>query len=531
MDDLNIRDASAAEETPPEEKEAELQAPSLDGLSEEEAKKFKEIFDRFIASYKEKAPDVSLEDWLTECFEKELPDIGSEEARKLSQETITTVKKYDSDLNDLKAAASKGKTSESWLAGKLQEASAGMAVAEYGRKLAQVDSALQLSNEQMHRTILRMDGEVSQALNLDGFIAEQTHVNRFNQMAALKGEAYRAEVCLPDGAYKKNSVDLVIKDASGKIVQKYQVKYGADAKTTIEMLKRGHYDNQRILVPPDQVAEVQAAFPGKTVVSEIGGGDIPISSEAVSKETVKQLQEEAQKKGILPEDTWNTYNTREVALQLGKNAAVAGIQGAAIGTGFYLAQKLFSGEDIDPDETIQNALETGADAGIKSATAGALTVASRGGGPLSKVIPAGTAVGTIANIACVAVENVKILGKVATGDLTLTEGLDQMGQTTTAMCCGLTCMPGGAAIGAIALSWIPFVGPVVGGLVGGVLGYTAGSKVGQTIFNGAKKVAKGVFNVAKSVGRAVIDTGRKIARGIGNVVSGVGDFICSLLPW
>lgn len=518
MDDLQVRDASGVEE----QEERELCTYTLDGLSEAEAKKFKVILQRFLNSYKEKAPDVSLEDWLTKQFETELPEVSKEEAKKLSRETIASVEQYDKNLEDLQAAAAKGKPKEHWLADKLQEASAGMAVADYGRKLAVADSALQTANEQMHRTILRKDGEISQSLNLDGFIAEQAHVSSFNEVAALKGEPFRAEVCVPDGAYGKNSFDVVVKDTrTGRIVHQYQMKYGADADATIAMIKRGNYNNQVLVVPPDQVEAVKAAFPGKTVVSYIGGGDIPIKSNDLSKEAAKQLQKEAQEKGILPTENWNSYNTRELAVQLGKNAAVAGLQGAVIGTGFHLAAKLFSDEEIDGDEVLQTALTTGADAGVKSAAAGALTVASRGTGPLSKVIPAGTAVGTIANIACVAVENIKVLGKVATGELTMAEGLDRMGQTTTAMCCGIACAPGAAVFGAAALSWIPLIGPVVGGALGGILGYTAGSKFGETVFNGAKKIVKAGVGIVKRAAGAVINAGRKIASGIRNFFSSI----------
>lgn len=515
MDELHVKDAS-------EQEEQELFTPEVEGLTEDEARKFKEIFARFLVSYKQKAPDVSLEDWLTGQFQVEMPGIGQEEARKLSQETIASVETYDKDLADLRAAAEKGIGKEKWMADRLQEASTGMAVAEYGEWLSAVEGQLQIGNEAMRKATLRMDGEVSQALNLDGFIAEQAHVNRFNAMAALKGEPYRAEVCVPDGAYGKNSFDVVIKDTrSKKIVHQYQMKYGADAQTTIQMIKRGNYNNQILVVPVDQVAEVQAAFPGKTVVPVIGGKDIPVSSAELTKEEVKALQKEAQEKGLISSDSlWNTYNTKEKALYLGKNAAIAGLQGAVIGTGFSLAAKAFAGEEIEPDEVIQTALETGADAGIKSAAAGTLVVASSEGGPLCGIIPNGTTVGTIANIACVAVENIKILGKIAVGDLTLAEGLDQMGQTSTAMYCGLTCMAGGAATGAAALSWIPVVGPVVGGLAGGVLGYMGGSAFGETIYNGAKKMVKAGATLAK-----------KAADGIRNVASGIKDFITDLWPF
>ena len=82
--------------------------------------------------------------------------------------------------------------------------------------------------------------------------------------------------------YGKNSFDIVILDATKSKtppVHQYQVKYGADAKATIQLLREHgsvtKYSNQQILVPPEQLDEVRKAFPGKTIVSEIGGTDLP----------------------------------------------------------------------------------------------------------------------------------------------------------------------------------------------------------------------------------------------------------------
>lgn len=502
MDDVKVKLASEPEEEP--------SLPAENEITEEEARELRAIMERLMAEYKKKAPEEPLRDWLAGQFKKELPELSDEEAAKFGKETVDTIEEYDKNLAEIKTAAEKGIGKEQWFAKKVQEASAGMAVAEYGHKLQALDDVINTANEQMMQTILRKDGAISQARNLDGFMAEQGLVNSFNMQAELTGSPYHAEVQVPVGRYGKNSFDVVIKDESGHIVHQYQMKYGADAKATIQMLKRGNYNNQIIVVPPEQVAEVQAAFPGKTVVSAISSPDGTTSVD-LSKDAVKDWQKAAQEKGAVPEVSWNNYNTKELALRLGKDAAVAGMQAAVIGTGFHLAAKIFSGEDIDGDETVQVALETGADASVKSVAAGAMTVAHQSG--KLNIIPKGTPISTIANIACVAVENVKILGKVASGELTVAEGLDQAGQTTTSMAFGIGWGATGATIGAAALLPIPVVGPalsVLGGLVGGMVGYMGGSKFGETIYNGAKKVisagariVKGAWEGVKSIGRSV----------------------------
>ena len=203
------------------------------------------------------------------------------------------------------------------------------------------------------------------------------------------------------------------------------------------------------------------------------------------------------------------YNTKELALNIGKNAGLVGLQSAAVATGFNLAAKAVSGEKIDGGEVLETALASGADAGIKAATAGALKIGAEK--QIIKLIPRGTPASVIANIACVSIENTKILAKVASGELTISEALDHMGRTSVSMVYGLGWGATGTAIGAAALSWIPIVGPIVGGLAGGRIGYTVYSgvkKVGST----AKSVAKSAWNGVKSVGRSVVSGIKSIGR-------------------
>ena len=175
---------------------------------------------------------------------------------------------------------------------------------------------------------------------------------------------------------------------------------------------------------------------------------------------------------------------------------MVGLQAAVITTGFSLAEQAIRGDGIDVDESVSLALKTGTDAGIKAAAAGALKVGIEKG--IVRIIPPGTPMGTIVNIVCVAIENIKILMKVASGEITLSQAMEQMGRTTCAMIFGLGWGVAGAGIGAAALSWIPIVGPIVGGFVGGVVGYMAGSKVGETIHKGFTTVKKGVVTACKA---------------------------------
>ena len=495
--------------------------PQFEELTEKEAREFKKLLSKFVKSYAKKTEGLSDKDWLKQQFMQELPDLTEEQADKLASETVDSIKEYDDNLESVNKAAKQGINKEQWLANNISKAASGLSVVEHGVYLASIDNALSNTNAQMRDVITTKASEhsvVSNCMNLDGFIAEQHHVNSFNANAALNKSKYVAKVKVPaDGqTYGKNSVDIAIYDSTNPNavpVHQYQVKYGATAQDTIKMLREHgdvtKYGNQQIVVPPDQVEAVKKAFPGKSVVSQIGGTDkVSITSNELTKDQAKELQLKAQKDGTVPTTDWNTFKNKDLALQIGKNAGMVGLQAAAITTGFSLASQVIQGEGIDVEETVEVALKTGTDAGVKAATTGALKVATEKG--IIKLIPKGTPIGTIANIACVGIENIKILAKVAIGELTMAQAMDQMGRTSVSMVYGLGWGAAGMGIGAAALSWIPIVGPVVGGLVGGLVGSMAGSKFGSAVYSGIKTVAKGAVNACKSAWSKIKSFGNRI---------------------
>ncbi|WP_066309603.1 hypothetical protein [Bacillus sp. FJAT-29814] len=485
---------------------------TLDGLDEKNTAEFQQVLSRFIHSYQQKDKNVSDQEWLRTAYKRGLPELSDQEASSLSEETIRGVETFDSNLKSLNETIENGGTKESWFFKKVQEASVGVSVNDMGNYLNTIDASIQQANAQMLQAVTNMDGAVSQNMNLDGFMAEQHHVNSFNMNAKLSGSEFIAKVSGPEpgAGYGKNSFDIVILDKNKNIVNQYQAKYGATAQDTIRMVKNGNYNNQRILVPAEQLSEVRKAFPGKTVVSSIGGTDkVKAISHPLEKGKIKELQLTLQEKGILPKYDWNHYQIKDLSFNLAKNAGTAGIQAAVITTGFDLARKAAVGETINVDESIELALKTGTDAGIKAAAAAALKTASEKG--ILTVIPQGTPAGIIANIACVGIENVKILGEIASGELTVNQGLDRMGRTTTSMAYGLGWAAEGATVGAAVLSWIPVVGPFVGSVVGGTVGYMAGSKFGDRVYNTAKKVSNTAKTIATKTWEGVKSVGRSIA--------------------
>lgn len=501
----------AAENTSDDEKKFAL----FEGMGETEAKAFKPILHDFVTSYTQKAKDLSDEAWLTQKLTEELPDKSPAEIQSISREIISSITTFDKNLASINAACEKeGKKKEEWFQEKMQETCSGMSVNDYGNYLANIDRDLYQTNVQMMRTIQRQDGGISQNPNLDGFIAEQQHVNDFNTQAALENQSYRAHVQEPgEGGYAKNSVDITIKDAAGKIIHQYQAKFGKDADATIALLQKGDYHNQRILVPADQVDAVQKAFPDKSVSAYIGGTDkVSTKSKPLTKADVKNQQLDAQTKNKIQDTNWSTLSTKNLAIHLGKNMALTGGIAARNAVGFYLAKKIWSGEKINPNEMVREALETGADVGIKTVAAGALKVASEKG--LISMLPKGTPAGIIANIACVGIENCKIIARCIKGEISPSVAVDQMGRTTVSMYYGLTAAGVGAKIGATLGSVIPVAGTVVGGFIGGAIGYAAGSEFGEKIYNGAKKVAQTAKAVVKAGYEAVKTAGNALVSGV-----------------
>lgn len=484
-------------------------------LVEGECETVKPIIREFMECYAENK-DKPVEEWLSQKMQEQLPDRKPEEILAMTNEIITTLEVDEANKISLVKAIENGRSKESWFASETQKATSAMSAQETAKYLAVLDDALHTANESLYRTITTQAGAISQNPRLDGFIAEQYHAQTFNLNAEATGSQYRAKVLEPNGnGYAKNSVDIVIVDANGKVVKRYQSKYCKDAKATEQAFEHGDYRGQQKLVPEGQQADIQKK---STTVIEAPDGT---TSNPLSKSTAEQMRDEAQS-GKWNELNWNEYKTKDIAIGIGKQAGYAALQGAAIGVGFDVAQKLWNGEEIKGEEVIETALVSGADFGVKAAAAGAIKVGVEK--QIIKVIPKGTPASTIANIVFVAVEDAKVVGKMMTGELSLKEGIEKIEQTTVATAAGLVAMGKGVAIGATAGAIFGPVGAAIGGFVGGTVGYMAGSKVGETVVKGAQKIRDGAVKVAKTIGSGIKSACNTVASGVKSFCSGVASF-------
>ena len=493
-------------------------------IKEQEARTVKELFRKYLKSYKQKDESMTDKEWLEQLFQTELPEMKPEEAKQDAEEIVEAIGTFDINLCSVNEAAKKGVSKENWLADKMQEASVGMAINEYGSTLQTMDDIMYQKNMELADALQRsFDGHIKMSPNLDGNIAENMIAKSTELSGFVQGKNIKVEV---RDVFTENSVDVrAINMDTGKY-QNYQLKFGKDAKATIDLIERGNYNNQQMIVPSEQLEEVRAHFKAKgsskTITDHIDAWGA--EGKKFTKKDMKELQLAAQEDGIMPSMDYSHYQTKDLAISIGKNAGAMAFQTAVVTTGLNIASKIFKGETINPDKMVEIAIKTGADTSIKVVTAGTLQVAIRKG--IISFIPKATPAGVIANIACVGIENVKILAKIASGELSMTRGLDQMGRVTTSMVGGLWGMAKGAAIGAKLTAWIPVIGvplAVATGFVGGMVGYFGGSKIGDAVYSAGKKVA----SVAKSVANAAVSGLKSAGRAVTSGVKSAGRAIAS----
>lgn len=490
-------------------------------ITTSEAEALKSIQKKFMISYLSNKDNMTIEQWLYSEMAESLPECNATEIENMSNDIITTLKIQEEKKASLEKAIQSGRSKESWFASEVKKATSQMSAQESSKYLQNLDNTLNSANNSLYRTIHTHAGagSISQNPNLDGFIAEQYHAQTFNLNAEATGSQYRAKVLEPTGnGYAKNSVDIVVVDGNNKVVKRYQSKYCKDAKATAKAFEHGDYRGQQKLVPQGQDIDI----PKKTTtVLEAPDGT---TSNPLTKLRAKELQNEAQS-GKWNDLNWNEYQLKDLGMGIGKQAGQAALMGAAIGVGFDVAQKVWNGEEIDGTEIVETAIVSGADFGVKAAAAGALKVGVEKG--IITAIPKGTPAGTIANIVHVGVENAKVIGKMATGELTVKEGVEKMEQVTVSTVAGITASVKGAATGAAIGVVLGPVGSAVGGFIGGTVGYMAGSKVGEKVAKGAQKIREKSRDIVKSVSRTVDNTVKTVTRGISNFCSGVR----SLFSW
>lgn len=466
------------------------------------------------------------EEWLRDFFAAEIPDLPEEERAAAAKDIVGAVNAYNAKSTALRLAEARGMSRDGWLAQEFEQVGRTMNAHEYGEYLHGIDEAIRSANRDLARTIMTKSGEVNQNPNLDGYIFEAEHAASFNMDAALKNDSSRAEVLRPEPGqrYAKHSADIAVHDSNGNVAKEYQAKCYADAERTNAAFNKGDYAGQEKLVPQGHERD------GSTSSIEYKN----VKSSPLSKEESQSLQQRAQKEGDVPGKSWSDYSNRSLAVQMGKQACLAGVQGAALGAAIHLTTRMMDDGEVDARELARTTLLSGAKSGSTCAVAGALKVyaekMARGlpttppgdlvvrcvppiGLPLS--IPRNPVV--VGMIASVAVDSVCTAYKVAQGELTVREGCLEMERSACSVVGGAMAYVEGAKAGAVIGGALGPLGVAFGAFAGGVLAGMAGSAVGRL-------VAKGV----QAVREAAVATARTAWSKVKEVTSNVVDFVANI---
>lgn len=485
------------------------------------AQKTAGLIQQFVHSYEQHKNQVPLEQWLTEEFRK-YPRIWSDsfELENAAKEIIVSVQRANRAKESLYQHLDQGKSKESWLAKRIEEGATAAGVSAVGLYAERMDQELMAANVKSYDAIFNKkpdllgDWEVSNSQYMHGFIAEVDVANHFNINASASHSGVIAEVL---GSTSLNSADLAIRDAAGNVLQNVQVKSYADIEQAITNIRsHGYQDQTTLLVHEEQVERLQREFPNLKVTSRLEADGV--SADMRSYAEYKQRQYDAQMREETRMYEWNDINRINITKGIGKQALIgAGIVAAFQGVRI-LGRRIWNsvaGKDNLPvsedlKEFFTSSIKAAKHVGVQVAVSGAVVVAVKNGW-MGKVLR-GTPVGQIANAVYIGMENVKILYKLAKGEVTAAEALDAMGNVTTSILGGLVGAGIGMAKGAAFGALLGPVGAVLGGFVGSIVGGMAGSTIAEAVYAGGKVIVKTAAKVVKAVWGGVKDTVKAIGR-------------------
>ena len=228
---------------------------------------------------------------------------------------------------------------------------------------------------------------------------------------------------------------------------------------------------------------------------------------------------------------WNSYSTKVLALNVGKQATLSGVTWLSMGTESNIDFQILKKDDGVQD-FVSKSIQSGIDYGLKVATTGAIKVAVENNiFPFLKDTPAGILSCIVSGI----VENYKTAWKFTKGEINGHEVLDRVGRVATGQVKTVfdfclkkkNCEQIGETIGSV----FGPVGNIVGKIAGTVISTVASSDVGKAIGEGIKQIAKPAVNYAKKywgdikkTAGTFLDNGRK---SLCNGLKNVGNFLKS----
>lgn len=476
---------------------------------------FNPIFKDFLQSYLEKDVGTSDKDWLKNKLKQESLNLTDEALDQLSSELAGGVVSFNETLASIDNSRKQGQKAEAWLATKAEESTKNVTVDE----LQAVEGFLQGSNDRLLRSLKAAEQVKSIAKTSVEVVAEQILLDDFNRSSADSNARYEAAIdeASANSVYGRNFFDLVVKDKfTGKPLEHYQVMFGKTVQETIDMIAAADTAGQKFIVPKEMVEEVQKALPGRAVLDRLGGSKlINLASNPLSSKIIEKCLT-----GELPSviNQISSADSGTLIKSIANNAVASGVLSSGMLDGLekVVGKKVIN--DFGGRELLEQALLSGNTEGIKVAASGALATCVNKG--LVKALPANTPGIVVSGLASAGIENIKVLSQVASGKMTMPEALNRMGDMNLAMAYEFVWGKYAKKVAALALNYIPVVGPIVSTLVSAGTLPLVGEKVRSLVFQGLKKVVP----VVKTVARKAYNT-------VKSVCSKVKNFVCNFLSW
>ncbi|WP_303707804.1 hypothetical protein [Phascolarctobacterium succinatutens] len=476
---------------------------------------FNPIFKDFLQSYLEKDVGTSDKDWLKNKLKQESLNLTDEALDQLSSELAGGVVSFNETLASIDNSRKQGQKAEVWLATKAEESTKNVTVDE----LQAVEGFLQGSNDRLLRSLKAAEQVKSIAKTSIEVVAEQILLDDFNRSSADSNARYEAAIdeASANSVYGRNFFDLVVKDKfTGKPLEHYQVMFGKTVQETIDMIAAADTAGQKFIVPKEMVEEVQKALPGRAVLDRLGGSKlINLASNPLSSKIIEKCLT-----GELPSviNQISSADSGTLIKSIANNAVASGVLSSGMLDGLekVVGKKVIN--DFGGRELLEQALLSGNTEGIKVAASGALATCVNKG--LVKALPANTPGIVVSGLASAGIENIKVLSQVASGKMTMPEALNRMGDMNLAMAYEFVWGKYAKKVAALALNYIPVVGPIVSTLVSAGTLPLVGEKVRSLVFQGLKKVVP----VVKTVARKAYNT-------VKSVCSKVKNFVCNFLSW
>ena len=156
-------------------------------ISEEGKKKTASTVFSFLKSYIKKPKGMGRREWLESEFKK-YPELWSDgsEAGSMAKEIVETIDEYEHKRDELAEWKKSGKSRESWIAKSIEETAAIFGAMSAGEYAGRIEATLEAANKANLEQIYTQSGAINMQRNLDGFIAEQHHVNTFNKEYKVK---------------------------------------------------------------------------------------------------------------------------------------------------------------------------------------------------------------------------------------------------------------------------------------------------------------------------------------------------------